>query len=291
VVAGVLLARFGIRGGRLKIRASARRLSADDGFTLIEMAIVMVVIGLLLSGGILALAPVIQSSKTTDTNSRLDRVEQALLVYVIQNGCLPCPTDPTLASTAALAGQASTTSGPQVGCSASACSFIVGATGPGAVPWITLGLSEADATDGFGNRIAYAIGPATAAGGLQNLNGMERTPPSSYPSGSITVRNYANPEPGTSVQQTAAAAYILISYGSDASFAHAAGTGALQATKYGQVAGDTSPEGTNATGGAGFFVQDTLYGVGGAGYFDDIVRWRTAANIIQGCGSSACGNP
>ena len=73
----------------------AERWSAERGFTLIEMAIVMVVIGLLLSGGILALAPVVQNSKTTDTNSRLDRVEQALLVYVIQNGCLPCPADPT----------------------------------------------------------------------------------------------------------------------------------------------------------------------------------------------------
>jgi len=285
------LARFHERGARLKARTTGRRESYTQGFTLIEMAIVMVVIGLLLSGGILALAPVIQSSKTSDTNSRLDRVEQALLVYVIQNGCLPCPANPATASTVATAGQAviggvanptPCTVGPAI-----VCDFRAGATVPGVVPWITLGLSEADATDGFGNRIAYTI-----SNGLQVTNGMERTPPATYPSGTITVYNYAVTEPSTA-QQTPAAAYVLVSYGPDASFGHAAGTGALQAAKYGQTAGDTSPEGTNATGGGGnnLFVQDTLYGVGGAGYFDDIVRWRTAPNIIQSCGSNACGNP
>ena len=66
------------------------------GFTLIEMAIVMVVIhGLLISGGLLALSPVIQSSKISDTSAHLDRLEQSLTVYVIQNGCLPCPADST----------------------------------------------------------------------------------------------------------------------------------------------------------------------------------------------------
>lgn len=73
------------------------------GFTLIEMAIVLVVIGLILSGGILAVGPILQSTKTTETNARLDLIEKAILLHVIQNGWpapmghaaeLPLPPEP-----------------------------------------------------------------------------------------------------------------------------------------------------------------------------------------------------
>ncbi|TAK99541.1 MAG: prepilin-type N-terminal cleavage/methylation domain-containing protein [Rhodospirillaceae bacterium] len=282
---GVVLTRFDIRGKRLKPLKTFRSGNVERGFTLIEMAIVMVVIGLLLSGGILALAPVIESSKTTETNGHLDRIEQALTVYVIQNGCLPCPANPSIASTVTVAPRAgyALAGGEYTGCTATACTYASGtAGGPGGVPWANLGLSEGDATDGFGNRIAYTITP-----GLQNTNGMQRTPPSSYPSGTISINNYA----GTA--QTTAAAYVLVSYGTDGSFGYARSTGTQQTAKYGQVAGNASAQGRNAEGSTTFnlYIQDTPVSAGGTGYFDDIVRWRTAPNIIQSCGSNACGNP
>ncbi len=68
------------------------------GFTLIEMAIVLVVMGILISGGLLAVAPVIENSKVSETNQKLDRLEQALIVHVIRNGCLPCPATGLTAS-------------------------------------------------------------------------------------------------------------------------------------------------------------------------------------------------
>ena len=45
------------------------------GFSLIEMAIVLVVIGIVLSGGLLAVSPVLESSKGNETNSKLGPID------------------------------------------------------------------------------------------------------------------------------------------------------------------------------------------------------------------------
>ena len=282
-----------MRGFGTSWRLSGARVAraVRRGFTLIEMAIVMVVVGLLLSGSLLALAPVVQGSKISETNGKLDRIEQALLVYVIQNGCLPCPANPSIASTSTGApesGQAVTGSAPgtpyTTGCAGATCTYNPGTAGPGGVPWINLGLSEGDATDAFGDRISYEVGPVA----LTVSNGMERTPPSGYPTGSITIKN------ATPTTQTTQAAYVLISYGSDRSFAYVASTGGTPlVSKHGQTAGDGTSQGTNANGGGtgSTYIQDTYKGSQNTAYFDDVVRWRTAPNIIQNCGSNACGNP
>ena len=67
-----------------------KRAGLAVGFTLIEMSIVLVVIGLVLSGGIAAVTPIVQNTKVAETNQKLDRIEQALILHVIRNGCLPC---------------------------------------------------------------------------------------------------------------------------------------------------------------------------------------------------------
>ncbi len=52
----------------------AKRIGLSLGFTLIEMAIVLVVVGLIVSGGIIAVAPVLQGAKVSETGGRLDRL-------------------------------------------------------------------------------------------------------------------------------------------------------------------------------------------------------------------------
>ncbi len=243
------------------------------GFTLIEIAIVMVVVGLLLSGGLLAVAPVLQSSRTTDTNQKLDRLEQALILHVIRNGCLPCPANPALATGDTNAGRSQTGAATYytTGCTASACHQT--GTLQGGVPWFNLGLSEADTIDGFGFRIDYAL-----TAGLQNTNGMVRTPPAGYPAGLLAV-NVASG--GTSI--TAAAAYVLVSHGPDRALAY---------NSAGLRSGDPNGSTDQAANSDGTpFVQKSVTAVSGVTYFDDSVRWRTAPLIIQLCGTNACGNP
>lgn len=255
------------------------------GFTLIEMAIVMVIIGLLLSGGLVAVAPVLQNSKIAETNQRLDRIEQALILHVIRNGCLPCPADPTLASTNSSAGRANDngTYYPPVSGTASACAATSCQNTLGVVPWINLGLSEADVSDGFGARIGYSV-----AVGVELANGMVRTPPATYPAPTTGVRidNYSGVEQTGGTDPTRAA-YALVSYGPDRFDAYLAVTGTRITT--GPNSGSTNQIENGDTDRV--FVQDDFHAQTGSTYFDDIVRWRTAPMIIQLCGTNACGNP
>lgn len=242
------------------------------GFTLIEMAIVLVVIGLVISGGIVAVGPAIESSKISETNQRLDRVEQALILHVIRYGCLPCPAATiSVTSTAADAGQALAGAAYLSGCDSDACDLT-----QGAVPWRNLDLSEADVTDGFGMRLSYSL-----ATGLQQSASMERTLPSSYPTGDLQVTTTA----AAPTDITTTAAYVLISHGPNRSFGYFAGTGS-------QVTGTTgsTAETTNGTAGEPF-TQGEYIPTQGTDYYDDIVRWRSAPMLIQLCGTNACGNP
>lgn len=247
------------------------------GFTLIEMAVVMVVIGLVLSGGLLAVSPILQSSKLSETNGRMDRIEQALILYTMRNGCLPCPAIANINSAAgATPGQAFGGAAYSTGCSAAACSTD---GSQGIVPWVNLELAEADILDGFGYRIDYAITSAAASpGNLQASTGMQRTLPTTYPVGNLVVNNAG------AAAVTTQAAYVLISHGPDHSFGYAAGTGTRAADPNGSANQTANSDGTP-------FVQDNEISVSGGTHFDDIVRWRSAAMVIQLCGSNACGNP
>lgn len=255
------------------------------GFSLIEMAIVLVVIGIVLSGGLLAVSPVLESSKGNETNSKLDRVEQALTLYVIRYGCLPCPADPDIASGTANAGLshgAGTTY--YTGSCATTCNTQAAAASvsQGVVPWVTLGLSEEEGRDGYGYRIDYAVTTTLAA-----TNGMVRTPPSTYPAGTLVVAvSAANDSAAiaTRTKVTSAAAYVLISHGVDHSLAWNAAGKQLPDPNSG-------PDQTENSDGTPF-VQDTpVRNAGTYTYFDDILRFRTAPMIIQLCGTNACGNP
>ena len=63
-----------------------------SGFTLIELAIVLVVLGLLLGGLLMPLATQVDIARIRQTNDALDKVQEALLGFAIVNGNrLPCP--------------------------------------------------------------------------------------------------------------------------------------------------------------------------------------------------------
>ena len=75
-------------------------LQTQRGFSLIEIAVVLMVIGALLGGLILPLASQQDASKRRETAQLLDDIEAALLGFAAANGRLPCP------ATAGSAGQA-----------------------------------------------------------------------------------------------------------------------------------------------------------------------------------------
>jgi prepilin-type N-terminal cleavage/methylation domain-containing protein len=134
------------------------------GFTLIELAIVLVILGLVLGGLVVPLAAQVQSRKVNETAAMISEIKESLYGFAIANGRLPCPA--TIA-TNGMENRRNDDAGigpidaQTEGCRAGNYS--------GLLPWATLGVSEIDA---WGNRFRYRVtneftranGDATAIG-------------------------------------------------------------------------------------------------------------------------------
>lgn len=289
---GVTVALFDGQQGEADM-VSRKQLSQTRGFTLIEISIVLVVIGLLISGGLVALAPVLENAKRTETENTITKVENAILAYAVANSCLPCPADATAPADIGQQVAAGATVG--TACAGTDACFL-GADG--VVPYVTLGLSDADAIDAWGNLISYYVSTTGSTGGgltcddfqnsaLASASGFTRDPDGAvgarFPQGCLNVSDVA----GT--VRTAEAAYVLISHGPDQSGAYDVG-GNLKLNP--RSPGNTAQE-ANADGNCDGSPcrQDTPVDIEGNGYFDDIVRWRIGRNLVFDCGPNACGNP
>lgn len=112
----------------------------QSGFTLVELAMVMLIIGLLLGGLIPTLSTQMESQRINETRRQLDEIKEALAGFAVANGRLPCPTD----GTAAGGGELVTGTGTAATCTLT----------KGVLPWSTLGVSE---TDGWGRRFTYRV--------------------------------------------------------------------------------------------------------------------------------------
>lgn len=142
-----------------------RRPTTSAGFTLVEIAVVIVVLSLLLAmiAGI-ATAMVGQQRREV-TRQKLAGVETALALFVSQNKRLPCPADGRMAAADVDAGLER----PGV---AGACQVVTGTANSqthGVVPWRTLGLAESDVTDGWGNRLTYRAAPELTLANAMDL--------------------------------------------------------------------------------------------------------------------------
>lgn len=65
-----------------------------SGFTLVEMAIVMVIIGLMLGGLMMSLSQTTENTRRTDAKVKLEEIIDALYGYGQAYGRLPCPATP-----------------------------------------------------------------------------------------------------------------------------------------------------------------------------------------------------
>ena len=122
-----------------------------SGFSLLEMAVVMLIVGLLLGGLFTAIGDSTQIKRRTDAESQLELVEEALYGFAQANGWLPCP------ATNSSAGQADPVGG-------GACTSF-----HGFVPARTLGLqgpfnSQNLLLDPWGNPLRYSVSDLTLTG-------------------------------------------------------------------------------------------------------------------------------
>ncbi len=168
------------------------------GFNLVEMAIVMVIVGVLLGGLIAPIATQLDARKRAQAETQLSEIKQALLGFAASTGRLPCP------ATAASAGL------PSPNAATVACT-----TAHGFVPSRSLGLQGA--VDGNGrlldpwlNPVRYSI--STAGGGaytnsitlgqVPNLTVCEDSPCASVTADAVVAVVVALGEDGTTTTST-----------------------------------------------------------------------------------------
>src|ERR1700687_4113831 len=75
-------------------RRPAMRALRKRGFTLVEVAISLVLLSLATVGVFSVLKQQIEQHRIADTNATLQKARDALLAYVTANGRLPCPAQP-----------------------------------------------------------------------------------------------------------------------------------------------------------------------------------------------------
>lgn len=126
----------------------------QSGFSLVEMAIVLTIVGVLLAGLLPSLSGQIEQQRRNETRKQLNEIKDALTGFAIIYGRLPCPANGTLNTGV----EATTGAGAALVCN----SITAGSNSSrGVVPWTTLGVSE---TDAWGRRFSYQVTSTFADG-------------------------------------------------------------------------------------------------------------------------------
>jgi len=128
----------------------------STGFTLIELAMVLFILGLLLSSFLAPLAARVEQQERNNTQIQLDEIEEILYGHVLQNNYLPCPDCPTsIWSVGCIAVNAADPTTINDGVedmfppANTTC-----ATEVGNLPWVTLGVKS---TDEWNNIFTYRV--------------------------------------------------------------------------------------------------------------------------------------
>lgn len=227
---------------------------SQTGFTLIEMAMVLLIVALLLGGGLTVLSAQIEQQKFKDTQKSLEDAKEALIGYAASHTAttptnrpyLPCP-DKTAAGGAGVPPNLPN-DGLEDRTGAGGC-----VVAEGNLPWVDLGLVG---TDGWGNRLRYRVTPAFS----DRVAGMQLT--------SVGTLN-VNDAQAVAVAQAINVPAVILSHGPN-TWGATSGAGAVIA----QPPAANVNEINNANAADNTFISNPPVQAGGVGgEFDDIVVW------------------
>ncbi|MEN9461641.1 MAG: hypothetical protein RIS84_1661 [Pseudomonadota bacterium] len=226
------------------------------GFTLVELAMSLLVIGLLMGTLILPVTGQLNARAISETEKTMDNIKEALIGYAVMNSKLPCP--------------AAVVSNPAANDFGTSQSILCGQEG--FLPWAELGIGKV--TDAWGFPIRYRVDSnytvANTATGLPldlkttdkiNVTHDYVLPPTYQPVNKPLVSSEAD--------NSSKIIVVLLSYGNDQT---------PNGTQEQQKNGTTPYE--NADGNAIYVLNDNVKGGDADKNFDDIVMWLPKTTLL-----------
>lgn len=203
-------------GCELRVLSRFKNKDIHSGFSLLEMAVVIMIVGVLTSALLAALQTRLQRERIKTTRDKIIAIDEALRQFASINFRLPCPSSRSVAQETNAFGVESTgcDGGPHTD-----ASIARDPGGPpanrvaiGAVPVKALGLTDEYAFDSWGRRILYAVTEAEA----RTLVGAPPAPVG--PANPAVVANGGRISllyPGAAPPFTTVAPYVVLSHGDD----------------------------------------------------------------------------
>ena len=230
--------------------------SRSAGFTLTELAIVMIIMALLIGGMMMPLSAQQDIRNNTETTRQLDEIREALLGFVVTNGYLPCPAR-------------STSNGNEDRDDATGgTSKCNGGKRFGPIPWVTLGLKPSDS---WGHLFLYSVTPVFSHGKPADRFSMSSTP-------DITIRTRDTSGNLENLSNIDGIPAVVLSTGKNGYWSWTLDIAAQNADS----TGTNNDEDTNASSAADgkTFVSRTPTGPDSpTGEFDDLVTW-VSPNVL-----------
>jgi prepilin-type N-terminal cleavage/methylation domain-containing protein len=229
------------------------------GFSLTELAVVLVIVALLIGGMLLPLTTQYDLRYVAETQKTLSNIREALLGYAAANGRLPCPASAASNGVESFAAGGDASNGN--------CSNFY----DGFLPAVTLGISPTDqngyALDAWSQRIRYAVYTDGTNHYLTRTDGIKTATMASISAGSAiavcaTATGIAAASCNTAQPLTTNAPAVFFSLGKNAA---TGGTG--------------TDEAANLNNDAVFIYHDPTPSSVANGEFDDIVSWLSL-NIL-----------
>lgn len=233
------------------------------GFTLLEMAVVMLIMGLLLGGLLPALSGRIEQQRMHDARRQLAEIEQVLTGYAVTYGRLPCPASFSSNGMESFAAGGSAGNGN--------CSNF----NDGFVPAAALGLTTADgyAADPWGNRIRYAVtasnGNAFTRSGGMSTTGLSALTPNLLVCASATGITASSCASGSALTASPGVPAVIYSTGKNGAWS---GTGSDEAA---------NPNQNSSNNDRVFVSHPPTTASTQNGEFDDLVIWLSPSLLYN----------
>lgn len=258
----------------MKIKFSSSKNKDHAGFSLIELSILMLIIGLMAATAMESYSAYSSGKALHNTKGRFYDIESALTQFLTKNGRLPCPASlgdtPASATSGIEISSCSTdsTEGTAGTCTGGYCrspgrdangNAIPDLVLSGYVPYVTLGLAMKDSVDGWNRKIKYVVTAKLTQNATYNAT---------YGAISVTAANGSN---ALGAMAAGTGQIALLSQGADGKGAYTI-DGNLYAACPATLAGGRDFENCNEPLDATYFSKNERSFVTGADHYDDVVH-------------------